>query len=90
MSVGRYVALVMVCLASLGAASEARADVSDYLGKAVVAVSVQSEGRRVTDQRVVSLIETAVGKPLAMREINHPGTLRENEAFYQNEQRLRT
>ena len=69
MSVGRYVALVMVCLASLGAASEARADVSDYLGKAVVAVSVQSEGRRVTDQRVVSLIETAVGKPLAMREI---------------------
>ena len=69
MSVRRYVALVLVCLASLGVTSEARADVADYLGKAVVAVSVQSEGRRVTDQRIVGLIETAVGRPLAMREV---------------------
>ena len=59
----------MVCLAALGIGSTARADVADYLGKRISAVSVQSEGRSVTDQRIVSLVETAIGKPLVMREV---------------------
>jgi len=69
MSVGRWVRTVMVCLAALGIGSTARADVADYLGKRISAVSVQSEGRSVTDQRIVSLVETAIGKPLVMREV---------------------
>jgi outer membrane protein insertion porin family len=69
MSVGRWVMTVMVCLAALGMGSTARADVADYLGKRISAVSVQSEGRSVTDQRIVSLVETAIGKPLVMREV---------------------
>ena len=69
MSVGRWVTRAMICLAALGIASRARADVADYLGKTVAAVSVQSEGRSVTDQRITSLIETVIGKPLVMREV---------------------
>jgi outer membrane protein assembly complex protein YaeT len=68
MQVRRWVAGFVVC-AALAVVPTARADVADYLGKTVLSVSVQSEGRRVTDARIVSLIETAVGAPLGMREV---------------------
>lgn len=47
----------------------ARADVADYLGRAVTAVSVEVEGRAVSDARLTPLIETAVGQPLGMRAV---------------------
>jgi outer membrane protein assembly complex protein YaeT len=46
-----------------------RADVTDYLGKVVTSVALQSEGRTVTDTRLSSLVETPVGRPLAMRQV---------------------
>ena len=53
----------------LGHAPLADADVADYLGKTVTAVSVQSDGRTLSDSRVVSVVETAVGHALSMRDV---------------------
>ncbi len=47
----------------------ARADVSDYLGKLITAVSVEVEGRASSDPRLIPLIETAVGQPLGIRGV---------------------
>lgn len=60
-------AIGLTCL--LAFAPAARADVSDYLGKPVVGVAVESEGRAVSDSRLTTLIETSVGQPLGMREV---------------------
>ncbi|MGC4083266.1 MAG: POTRA domain-containing protein [Vicinamibacterales bacterium] len=57
------------CAALILCASSAAADIGDYLGKPVVSVSIQSEGRTISDPHLVSLISTIAGRPLAMREI---------------------
>jgi outer membrane protein assembly complex protein YaeT len=62
-----HLALAAACLVL--AASVVRADVSDYLGKTVASVSLQSEGRVVTDLRLSALVDTAVGQPLAMKAV---------------------
>src|SRR5215208_5390187 len=56
-------------LIALLVAPAARADVSDYLGKPVAVVTIQSEGRTLTDPRLIALIETRAGQPLGMREV---------------------
>ncbi|MFN7917228.1 MAG: POTRA domain-containing protein [Vicinamibacterales bacterium] len=63
------------CRAALAAAvlllavAPARADVTDYIGKPVVSVAVRSEGQAITDPRILALVETASGSPLAMRQV---------------------
>jgi outer membrane protein insertion porin family len=56
-------------LAVLCVTASARAEVADYLGKTLGAVSIQSEGRTLTDARITSLVETVVGRPLDMRAV---------------------
>src|SRR3954453_22364751 len=52
--------------ALLAVARPAAADVSEYLGRRVASVAVESEGRRLTDPRLLEIVETAVGQPLTM------------------------
>jgi outer membrane protein insertion porin family len=68
MMAGR-VALPMWAAAFLSIASVASADVADFLAKPVTAVTVRVESRTVTEPRILSLIETAVGQPLGMRQV---------------------
>ena len=65
----RKLVVAILCVVMLSAAADARAEVADYLGKTVSAVTVESEGRRLNDERLSSLIETRVGQPLDMREV---------------------
>ena len=59
--------LAGLCLA--GTASAARADVADYLGKVVVSVALEAEGRALADPRIDEAIQNHVGQPLLMREV---------------------
>jgi outer membrane protein insertion porin family len=61
--------LAALCAVLLLAASAAFADVSDYLGQPVRRVSLESDGHPLTDARLVELVETAVGAPLAIRDV---------------------
>jgi outer membrane protein insertion porin family len=64
------VAAVLCAAVLIGGVAPVLADVDDYLGRTVVAVSVQSEGRTLNgDARLMSLIETAEGRPLAVRQV---------------------
>ncbi|MGE3707998.1 MAG: POTRA domain-containing protein, partial [Vicinamibacterales bacterium] len=65
---GRWRVAVALTLL-LGSVTTARADVADYLGKPITAVRVESEGRRVEDRALLALLETTVGRPLAMRDV---------------------
>lgn len=65
----RDVRLVAGLLAVLGCAWPAQADVSDFIGKPVVAVRVESEGRPLADDRIRSLVATPMGSPLEMRAV---------------------
>lgn len=60
---------VLVLLLGLVVAAPARADVADYLGHPVTGIRVESEGRGIDDEAVLGLLETAVGRPLAMRDV---------------------
>ncbi|MSO45435.1 MAG: hypothetical protein EXQ59_01525 [Acidobacteria bacterium] len=55
--------------ALLAAPGMAIADVADYLGKPVMSMRVQSEGRPVGDAVLLGLIETRLGEPLSMRAV---------------------
>ena len=59
--------LAGLCLA--GTASAARADVADYLGRVVVSVGFEAEGRPLADPRIAEAIQNHVGQPLLMREV---------------------
>jgi outer membrane protein assembly complex protein YaeT len=64
--------MVRVCVALLACllcAGAARADVADYLGKPVVALRVEAEGRPIGDRTVLGLLETGLGRPLLMRDV---------------------
>ena len=50
-------------------ATGVRADVGDYLGKPLVSVGIQIEGRDVTEPTLVQIVETKVGTPLSMLEV---------------------
>ncbi len=67
MRVRRALALLTILIVALPSAS--RADVMDYLGKPVVSVAILSEGRPVTDARLLALIDTAAGRPLSANEV---------------------
>ena len=51
------------------AATIARADVGDYLGKPVASVRVEIEGREVTDPKLLQVVETQAGAPLSMMAV---------------------
>ncbi|MFN7984331.1 MAG: POTRA domain-containing protein [Vicinamibacterales bacterium] len=72
-------ALAFVCVASL-----AHADVDSFLGRPVTAVSIQSEGRTVTDARLSALIATAPGRPLSMRDVRESLTHLFSLAVYED------
>ncbi len=61
---GHYVLLLLL----VGALS-ADAAVSDYLGKPVVEVRLQSNGAEVRDPAMLEIIETRTGTPLAMVDV---------------------
>ena len=61
--------LVVALSAMMACAGPAHADVSDFLGKPVVSVRVESEGRLLSDDRIRSLVATPMGAPLAMRAV---------------------
>jgi outer membrane protein assembly factor BamA len=52
--------------ALLTLARPATADVADYLGRRIVSVALESEGRRLTDPRLLEIVETPVGQLLTM------------------------
>ncbi|MBS1818773.1 MAG: BamA/TamA family outer membrane protein [Acidobacteria bacterium] len=64
----RHIVAVVGCAALL-LARTASADVADYLGKPVVSVTLQSEGRPVNDTRIAGLVATGRGRALSMREV---------------------
>ena len=53
----------------LAAAAFASAQSPELIGQPIVEVRIQQEGRALDDRVVRGLIETAVGEPLAMREV---------------------
>lgn len=61
--------LVAALAAFLLAASAAEADVSAYLGRRVSAVRIESDGRAVTDRRMLDLIEVRADAPLVMADV---------------------
>lgn len=54
--------LAVILLAARGAS----ADVSDYLGRPVARIGIETNGRPVIDRRMLDLIEIHVGEPLAV------------------------
>jgi len=52
--------------ALLTLARPATADVADYLGRRIVSVALESEGRRLTDPRLLDIVETPIGQLLTM------------------------
>jgi outer membrane protein insertion porin family len=63
---GRGFGAAWLAAALLTLASPAAADVTDYLGRRVASVALESEGRRLTDPRLLEIVETPVGQPLSM------------------------
>jgi outer membrane protein assembly factor BamA len=78
--------LVVAVAACLLLARPVSADVSDFLGKTVTAVAVRSEGRPITDRRILALVETATGRPLAMGEVRDSLTHLFSLAIYEDVQ----
>ncbi|MGE3955866.1 MAG: POTRA domain-containing protein [Vicinamibacterales bacterium] len=76
----------LVLAALLAVAAPARADVTDYLGRPIAAVSVLVEGRVVTDPRVLALVETTPGRTLGMREVRESLTHLFSLAVYEDVQ----
>jgi outer membrane protein insertion porin family len=58
-----------VLLVSVLFAGQAHAAVTDYIGKPVVEVRVQSRGLDLRDPALLEIVETRVGSPLAMIEV---------------------
>ncbi len=52
-----------------GTASPANAGVADFLGKVVVSIALDAEGRVLTDPRIAGAIQNRTGQPLLMREV---------------------
>lgn len=67
-------ALACACLGLLLLGSPAHADVTDYLGRIVTSIALSSEGRPLRDPRLLSLVETPIGQPLAMRQVRESVT----------------
>ncbi|HKY22097.1 MAG TPA: POTRA domain-containing protein [Vicinamibacterales bacterium] len=59
----------VLVLALLFAASAAHAAVSDYVGKPVVEIRLQSNGAELRDPTLLEMIETRTGAPLAMVDV---------------------
>src|SRR5476649_1021538 len=57
---------VWVATLVLSLAATARADVGDYVGKPIVSIRVELEGREVTDPKILQIIEMKAGAPLSM------------------------
>ena len=59
----------LVALIVFATGSMARADVGDYVGKPIASVRLEIEGRRVSEARLLDVVETRVGEPLAMQAV---------------------
>jgi outer membrane protein insertion porin family len=59
----------LAAVAAVIAAVPAGADVGDYLGKPIVSLAFESEGRRVTDSRLPPMVETLVDRPLTIADV---------------------
>ena len=79
----RCIALLAACMLL---APPAFAEVSDFLGKTVAAVAVRSEGRQITDPRILALVQTVTGRPLGMREVRDSLTHLFSLAIYEDVQ----
>jgi outer membrane protein assembly complex protein YaeT len=62
-------AVLLVLLASTGAAAQVRTPAADVIGKPVTEVHLVSEGRPADEPALVDLIETRVGQPLSMAAV---------------------
>src|SRR4051812_35488052 len=51
------------------AASAARADVTEYLGRPVASIRLVLDGRDTTEQALTRVVEVHVGEPLSMRDV---------------------
>ncbi len=56
------------------AADRAGADVADYVGRTISSVRVEIEQRPVTDPRLLAIVETVPGSPLAMTAVRETVT----------------
>jgi outer membrane protein insertion porin family len=65
---------LLALLLTLAPARVALADVGDYLGKPVASVTLRSDGRVLTEPRLLSLVETPVGQPLDMHAVRESMT----------------
>lgn len=65
----RWLLLTVVAALELVMPVSLFADVTDYIGKPVVAVRMASEGRPIVDERLSTLLDTRVGRPLAMIDV---------------------
>ena len=64
---GTQACLAGMLIVSVPAA--AAADIGDYLGKPVTSVRLAADGRDTTDPKLLQMIETRVGRPLAMLDV---------------------
>ncbi len=58
-----------VIVALLLCARAASADVGDYIGHPIASVRLEIEGRETTDPKLLAVVETRVGRPLAMTDV---------------------
>jgi outer membrane protein assembly factor BamA len=65
----RRFAAVSVAALALALPATATADVSDYLGKPIASVTLESGGRPTTDTRILDLVATHVGQPLLVAAV---------------------
>lgn len=65
----RGLAIVALAFVAAAFAREARAAVTDYLGKPIGSVRLVIEGRDTTDPMLRQIVETSVGAPLSMTEV---------------------
>src|SRR5690349_22399746 len=69
----RVVAAALLA-ALLSLAPSARADVDDYIGRRVAAISFEADGRPVSDPRFTALVATRVGDVLTMAAVRESMT----------------
>ena len=65
----RRVQFCLLALAALASTGIARAAVIEYLGQPIVSVHLTIEGRETTDVTLAQVLETQVGRPLAMADV---------------------
>lgn len=65
----RLATVVVTAVLGVCLTAPARADVADHVSRRIAAVTLSINGHAVVDERLLDLVETHVGQPLAMKDV---------------------